>query len=687
VRLLAFSALVLVFPLAAGAGQKPATQPTQPAPSAVDRKAEAYANFMLGHIRQAQFENTGDQKYADQAIAYYKKAQALDPEAVEIPLKMAQTYAESQRVREAIETANAILKAHPDSVETHRLLAQIYVRSLGETGSDADQQHTLGLAVEQYEAILKIDPGNNEAGLWLARLYRFQNQPDKAEKVLEQMLNRDPSNQHALEQYTQLLLDEGHAEQAIQRLGKVAGQEGNGRLYDLLGDAYARMHKPAQAEAAYRKAVELEPNVAAHWRRLAHTLFNENKLDEAAKAYGQLTSLDPSNANGFLRLAQIYYQQKKYALADTSIQQARQLAPGNLEVIYNVALIAEAQGHYKDAIAEISSAIADLKRQSPGTASNPSVYSILYEQLGTLYRQQGDYAAAIKTFREMMALGPAAKQHGRIQLIETYRQDNQIDEAISTAQQAMAAEPKNRQMKITYALLLGEKKETNQATTTLKSLLDGSPADRDIYLDIAQVEQRGRRYGAAEKAARTAESMSKAPEQKAKAWFMLGAIYERQKKYGPAEQMFRKALQVNPNDDQVLNYYGYMLAEQGVRLDQAEKMLKHALSLDAGNSAYLDSLGWTYYKQNRLTDAREYLLKAINHSPHDPTILGHLGDVYDRLGETELAIETWEKALAAWRRAVPADYEADRVRDIQRKLSRAKSRSARKNHAETNQPH
>ena len=56
---------------------------------------------------------------------------------------------------------------------------------------------------------------------------------------------------------------------------------------------------------------------------------------------------------------------------------------------------------------------------------------------------------------------------------------------------------------------------------------------------------------------------------KESAWFMLGAIYERQKKFDQAEQQFRKVLDANPNNAPVLNYYGYMLADRGIRLDEA----------------------------------------------------------------------------------------------------------------------
>jgi len=85
----------------------------------------------------------------------------------------------------------------------------------------------------------------------------------------------------------------------------------------------------------------------------------------------------------------------------------------------------------------------------------------------------------------------------------------------------------------------------------------------------------------------------------------------------------------------VLNYYGYMLADRGVRLEEATAMIQKAVALDPNNGAYLDSLGWAYYKQNKLAEAEENLRKAADRQSHDPTILGHLGDVYMKLGQNQ----------------------------------------------------
>jgi Tfp pilus assembly protein PilF len=167
---------------------------------------------------------------------------------------------------------------------------------------------------------------------------------------------------------------------------------------------------------------------------------------------------------------------------------------------------------------------------------------------------------------------------------------------------------------------------------------------------------------------------------------MLGSIYERQKKFDQAEQQFRKVLDANPDNAAVLNYYGYMLADRGVRVEEASSLIERALKQDPNNGAYLDSLGWAYYKQNRFAEAEEYLRKAIDREGNDPTILTHLGDVYLKLGQNEHAAETFERALAEWQKALPADYEAEKVGELEAQLKTLKRHLAQKSAPETVKP-
>jgi Tfp pilus assembly protein PilF len=145
-------------------------------------------------------------------------------------------------------------------------------------------------------------------------------------------------------------------------------------------------------------------------------------------------------------------------------------------------------------------------------------------------------------------------------------------------------------------------------------------------------------------------------------------------------------LAFDPKNGAVLNYYGYMLGDRGIRLDEAEALVQRAIKEEPYNGAYLDSLGWIYYKQNKLADAEATLRRAVQREGHDATIHSHLGDVYAKSGRTDLASAEWEKSLLEWRRSLPADVEADKVAELEKKVSQSKHRVAQKSVPSDNKP-
>ena len=636
-----------------------------------NHKSDAYFNFAMGHAEEEEFELTGRSENANEAIDYYKKALELDPESSVIIERLAETYAKSQHIQDAVQEAEAAIKANPDNPGPHRLLARIYVRNLGDLSAGSGQRDMIDKAIEQFREILRIDPKDSQSALWLARLYRFENEHDKAEQTLREVLRWDPANEGGLEQLSQLLMDEGRASDAIELLNKAASESTSSTLYDLLGDAYAQTHDYAKSEEAYKKAVEGDPDEASHRKGLAQALLTEEKFPQALEEYKRLADLEPENPDNYLRLSQIYRHLNQFDLAESNIVHAKQLAPGNLEVTYNEALLYDAQGRFDDAAHVLADAIAGLTGQGD-SASNPNALAILYEELGRIYREKEDYASAEHSYEELGKLGPEESKRAQMLLIDTYRESHEIDRAISETQKALKDNDKDRGLTVTYAILLGEKGQTDEAEKVLRGMLKQNGEDQEVYLDLAQVQERGRHYADAEQSAMKAEELASGAPEKEAAWFMLGAIYERQKKYEQSEAEFKKALEADPKNAAVLNYYGYELADRGVRLEEATAMIHHALEQEPSNGAYLDSMGWVYYKQNKLAEAEEYLKKAVDRSAHDPTILGHLGDVYAKMGRTERAAALWEKALAEWQHALPADYEADKVTELDLRLKNLK---------------
>ena len=646
-------------------------------PQDPNRAADAYYNFAMGHAAEDEYEITGRSDAANQAVEYYKKALALDPGSSVIIERLAETYAKSQRTPEAIAEAEQAIKADPDNPGPHRLLARIYVRNLSEVNAGSAQRDTIDKAIEQFREILRLDPKDGQSALWLARLYRFENEHDKAEETLRTILNRDPQNEGALEQMSQLMMDEGRTPEAIELLTKAASMTTSPTLFDLLGDAYSQSRDYAKAEEAYKKAVDGDPDELSHRKELAQTLLTEEKFPGALEEFKKLAIAEPEAPENYLRLSQIYRHMNRFDEAEESIVKAKQLGPGNLEIVYNEALVYDAQGHYDDAAHVLADAIAGV-RAANDSNGNPSALAILYEEMGRIYREKKDYSAAEKSYEELGKLGPESAKRAQMLLIDTYRESREIDRAVAETQKAIKDSPKDRGLVVTYAILLGEKGQLDEADKVLRGLLKGTDEDEDVYLDLAQVQERGKRYADAEQSALKAQELANEPAEKETAAFMLGAIYERQKKYDVAETQFKKALDLDPKNAAALNYYGYMLADRGVRLEEATSLIRKALEQEPGNGAYLDSLGWAYYKQNKLAEAEEYLKKAVDRNGDDPTILGHLGDVYAKMGRMQRAEALWEKALAEWQKALPADYEADKVSELDQRLKDLKKRVAQK---------
>jgi tetratricopeptide (TPR) repeat protein len=657
-----------------GASASPAAQAASSGSG--DLRAEAYFNFMMGSLYEGEYRSSSQKEAADRAVEHYKKAYALDPSSAVIGEQLAEMYFISQQLREAVIEAQTVLRRDPANLSARRLLARIYIRSLGTLPNSADQSARAALAIEQLREIVRLDPADLESALWLARLYRLGSQDGPAEQTLRGILGRDAENANAVELLAQLLLDQNRMTEAVPLLEQSLSQDPNGNLYNQLGDAYTRMGDLPHAEEAYRQAVQLEPDRVRHIRGLAQSLFGQERYDEALAEYRRLVGLRPDNADAYLRMATIYRRLQRLEDAERQILLAKQRAPGNLEVIYSEATLYEDQGRFEDAIRVASDALAAIKARTEVTPARRRNLAVLYQLVGRLNRAAENYTAAISSFEELRRLGPEEDLRARLLIVESYQAARNLPSAFAEISKALAAYPNDRSLRVNQALLYGDNGQPDVAASSLRALLTGSPADLEIHVNVAHVYLENRRYAEAEDAIRSAEALGTEPAARETTGFLRGSLHERQQQFEQAESAFEGVLALNPRHAAALNYYGYMLAEREVRLDEAVALIERALAEEPANASYLDSMGWAYFKQGRLAEAETYLRKAVNRSAHNPEILAHLGDVLAESGREELAAAQWEKALAEWRRALPAEREPEKIAELEQKLSRLKNRLA-----------
>ena len=227
----------------------------------------------------------------------------------------------------------------------------------------------------------------------------------------------------------------------------------------------------------------------------------------------------------------------------------------------------------------------------------------------------------------------------------------------------------------TRATLLAELGKGNQAAEEARKLFEGKE-DKDSWLSLAQLYEKTKNWAEMGKALDAYEKLAASDEDRATLYFMRGAMHERMKNYDLAEAEFRKAMALDADNASLLNYFGYMLADRNVRLDEALKLITRALELDPGNGAFLDSLGWVYYRMDRLEEAETNLRRALEEVPRDATVRDHMGDVLARRGKLKEAIAEWQRAIQEWQAGPPSERDEAEIAKVVKKLEGAKVRLA-----------
>ena len=677
---------VLLVMLSAGGlwaqeSDKPTAQRAGPAslPAAGPDRGRAYYHYALAHLYKEMAARHNRQDYFARAIEEYKQAIQYDPESAFLSAELAGLYARTGRIREAVRQAEEVLRRDPSSLEARRLLGSIYLRVLGEPSGGRQQSDVLHRAIEQYEAIARLLPKDLDARTTLGRLYRLSSDFSKAEEVLKEALALEPESQAALTTLAFLYTDTSQFHAASELLEKVTRRDPDPKLLAALGAAYEQGREHGKAIQAYRKALERDKDNPEFLSALGRNLIYNEQYEEALVPYKAVAAAQPRNGNAFLRMGQIYRQLRKHDLALENLRKAEALMPESVEVPYNLALLHEAQGETDEAI-QVMQGLLDQTTKADASQSGPRAKAnrpILLERLGVLYRSSENYAAAEEAFRQMLESDQENAVRGATQLVETLRQAKELPRAVAEAEAALRRFPEERSLKLTHVSLLGESGQAERASRVLRAMLQDKPEDREVLLTLAQVNERAKRYREAEQAIAAAEKYSSRQEEKEFVYFLWGSILERQRKYDGAEEQFQKALAINLQSAMTLNYLGYMLAERGVRLEEAKRYIQAALEQDPNNGAYLDSLGWVFYKLDQLDLAEQYLLRALQRISRDATIHDHLGDVYYRTGRIREALIHWQKALAEWSRALPSEADPQEVAKIQKKLEGAKVRLAR----------
>jgi tetratricopeptide (TPR) repeat protein len=647
-----------------------------PGASATDH-ASAYYYYTVAHMYADLAGQTGQRDYISKAIDNYKLALKADPTSAAIGDELSSFYIEAGRTRDAESDAEEILRRDPNDLFALRLLAKVYAAQIQGPQNRIDQT-MLQRAIDQYKKIVALDSKDVNSWLMLGRLQYYSSNSLEARTAYEKAMALDPDNEDALTGLAQVYSDEGNIQKAGDLLRQLAEKHPSGRGLEALADFYQRSHQYGLAADTLKQALSLNPpNGAEVEQRLAQFEVFAARYSDAVETWKDLISQDPDNSQYYLWLSRTYRQTRDFAKAKEASDKARELDPMNPEIRVNDAYILEGLGKTPEAIQIMKDLIASTQK-SVYSKEERGTRAELFNQLAAFYVDADQTESAVDAFRQAADVNPDKATDEILAAVETLSDAHEYNKAQQELDAAVKKSPDDRELRSRHAIMLAEMGKTDQGVAEAKKLLTGKGGkeDRDAYLTLYSVYEKGKKWDDTAKALDQAEKISTSDAEKEDVIFDRGAMYERMKKIDLAEQQFRKVLDLDPDSDAALNYLGYMLADRNMRLQESLDYITRAVDKRPENGAYIDSLGWVYFRLGRLQEAEENLRRAVQKTPHDPTVHDHLAQTLMREGKVREAMAQWQLSLKEWDSSSPAEIDSPEIAKVKSNLENARVRLA-----------
>jgi tetratricopeptide (TPR) repeat protein len=517
--------------------------------SPAELRVQSFSGAFLA-ARTAEFDND-----LENAVRFYRRALAYDPENEEIQRGLMLALISSERFEEALPIAEK-LKAVPEVERFSRL----------------------ALAIDSFR-----DKEYADAEFWL-------------QLALESDLDRlITSVMGAWAKFGQ-----GDAEGAINGLSRLEGPP----WFSLFADYHRALiaeqaGRNDQAREAFHAAVTFPSGARSapetYWRAVAAEARFLARLGQREEALKILAGEGPASTR------------------NPEIRELEAAIRGGLTIMPLVSSPA-------DGVAEILLNVGSALNRGGGEA-----FVRLYLQFALVLRPESDAA--------LLQLGHVAEQQ------------NLPEEAIAFYRRVAPASPLKRMAEMQLGLNLADIGRNDEAIDHLRALVDSDPDDMRAYLALGGVYSAGKDYArSAELYDRAVARIGTPVREHWSIFYHRGISYERLKQWEKAEPNFRKALELEPDQPQVLNYLGYSWVDMNMNLEEGLEMIARAVELRPNDGYIVDSLGWAYYRLGRFEEAVDALEKAVSLRPDDPVLNDHLGDAYWRVGRKLQAVFQWSHA-------------------------------------------
>jgi len=443
------------------------------------------------------------------------------------------------------------------------------------------------------EAAYRAGDESRLAGLYFASELLADRRYSNANEVLQASSDYGPFNAFLAEMFSQwAMLGNGDVDAALERAQHSSGP---GFLAPFLTFHRALLFEAAghtqEADAAYQASLYSSPLRRMVTEEYGRFLERENRRDDARALYQAYLSTTPREASIM------------YAL-DRVQRGAR--APRKLSIAQSAARAGFGPAARLASQADMELTVLYLRmlqRLDPDYVPTRLLLAGTLERIGLADAALAEYAAITR--------GPYALAAQIDQVWLTARQDR-IEQATFMARD-LVENNTDQEARLMLADLLRAQSQCSESEALYAGVIDerdaeGLPGDWRYH------------------------------------YYRASCLYDLGR-WPESEQEFLTALDLAPDEPQILNYLGYVWVDEGLNLERAFSMIERAAELLPQEGYIIDSLGWAHYRLGDFEAATFHLERAAALDPGNATANYHLGDAYWQVGRRLEAGFQWRRTL------------------------------------------
>lgn len=533
------------------------------------------------------------------AAEFYRKAVSLHPEIPELRANLGLMYYQTGNDERAMEAFRRAIRLKPGLFVPNLFL-----------GLECVKLKRFGEAIPHFKQAALASPSDLQVQLGLGQAYAGSGKTRLATAAYSRAVQLNPQNADAWYHLGVSYLEQVEADARI----LLTRHKDSAYVQALMAETFAEQHAFIQADEAYKKVLASPTFPPGAHANYGFVLLNRHDLSGAERELSAEIKLNPGSLLAKLGMARLHLEQGETAQAAKEIGEIENVDAGFLRShasLFNAGLPRSKRAELLGALEEgqtsatvTKETVARFRDSAGGGApSNPTA-------------DRGTDATPPQGAK--IPAGDPAKLYAR----GSY---NQCDDALAPRLQQLPA--KDLQLLASCAYLTGDYPNTLSAAARLAS--NPVTEAQGLYWEAKSAQK-----GAAQALVRASAADPDSPKLHA----LLGDLYRQQKAFPDAEQEYRKALALRPEDSGALFGLSLALLADG-KNDEALTVARAALAKSPEDPELNAIMGEILCVRDDFTGAEPYLKKGLNTKPEYVSRMhGLLGNVYAHTNRTQQAI-------------------------------------------------